>query len=170
MIQRIAPVLTYTLTMLRPRIEHQYRAVGRVVGEDREHAPLVIMIEVKKTIPSENAIEAPTERQLPHVGDNPFMIGKTPTAKRNHGRRRIDACHAQSQVGHVLRDGSPGATAKVQYVGALAQFGDETIMPDLIVPVAALAIAVPCVSVFLVVSDNPAGEISRHLKKVGGSL
>jgi hypothetical protein len=26
------------------------------------------------------------------------------------------------------------------------------------------------VSMFLVVSDNPAGEISRHLKKAGGFL
>jgi hypothetical protein len=31
-------------------------------GENREHPPLVIVIEVKEAVPSENAIESTTER------------------------------------------------------------------------------------------------------------
>jgi hypothetical protein len=41
-IERITLVFTHSLTVLRPRVEHQYRAGGSMVGEDREHSPLVI--------------------------------------------------------------------------------------------------------------------------------
>ena len=46
-------------------------------------------------------------------------------------------------------------------LGGLAKSADEAIMPSLVVPVAVLTIAVPCDRVFLVVSDNLAGEM-RH--------
>ena len=85
-IERIALVFTHTLPVLRPRVEHQYRAGGSMVGEDREHPPLVIMTKVKKAVPREDAVEAAAQRQLAHVGNDPFFIGQTLTAKRNHGR------------------------------------------------------------------------------------
>ena len=62
MIQRIAPVFADSLTVLWPCIEHQYRADGGVVSENSKHSSLVIVIEVKEAVPSENAIESPTER------------------------------------------------------------------------------------------------------------
>ena len=73
--------------MLWPRIEHQYRADASVVGENWEHSALVTLTEVKEAILGEDAIEAPTERQLPHVGNNPFMMRQALTAERYHGRR-----------------------------------------------------------------------------------
>jgi hypothetical protein len=60
--------------VLWPCIEHQYRANVSVVGEDREHSPLRTMIEVKEAVPGEDAIEAPTKGQTPHVGEDPFLM------------------------------------------------------------------------------------------------
>jgi len=57
-----------------------------MVGKNRKRLPLVVLIKVKEAIPSKNAAEAPTESQLPHVGNNPFLIGQAVSAKRNHRR------------------------------------------------------------------------------------
>ena len=57
-------------------VEHQPRARGRMVGEDSEHPPLVVVIEVKKAVPGEDAVEAPAKCQTAHVGDNPVVTGR----------------------------------------------------------------------------------------------
>ena len=72
----------------------------------------------------------------------------------------------QSQFGHVLRDGSSRATAKVQHLGTLTKSADEAIMPNLVVPIGVLTIAIPCDRVLLVVSDNVAGR-TRHFDGSG---
>jgi hypothetical protein len=46
-----------------------------VLGKDSEHLPLVVVVEVEKTVPTEDAIEAPPERQAPNVGLDPLVIG-----------------------------------------------------------------------------------------------
>jgi hypothetical protein len=45
--------------LLWPRIEHQDRATGGVIGKNPKHSPLVLMMEVKEAVPGEDAIEAP---------------------------------------------------------------------------------------------------------------
>ena len=58
-------------------------------------------------------------------------------------------------LGHMLRDWTPRTTAKVQDVGSWREFPDENIMPDLVVPIAVLAIGVPIGSMSLVMPDDP---------------
>jgi hypothetical protein len=45
-----------------PGIEHQHRADRGVVGENRKHSPLVIVIEMKEAVPRKDGIEVPAER------------------------------------------------------------------------------------------------------------
>jgi hypothetical protein len=55
-----------------------------------------------------------------------------------------------------------------RHFGVLAKSAAEAIVPDLIVPVAVLANAVPRGRMFLAMCDNPVGEI-RHSDEVGSS-
>lgn len=154
-IKRVAFVFPNCFTVLRARIEHQEGAVAGVSGKDSEHMPLVGMIEMKVAVPGENAVEAPTELELPHVGDDPFLIGQALAAECDHGRRGIDPGDAQSAFHHMLRYGPPRAAAKVQHRGAGTKAGNEAIVPDLVVPESVLTVAVPSRGVLLVMGDDP---------------
>ncbi|WP_249141517.1 hypothetical protein [Bradyrhizobium liaoningense] len=61
-VQRIAAVFADDFAVMRSGVEHQPGTAGRVVGEDSEHPPLVVRVEVKEAIPSKDAVEAPTKR------------------------------------------------------------------------------------------------------------
>jgi hypothetical protein len=60
MIQRIAPIGTDRLSVHRSCVEHQHRTGGCVLREHSEHSPLIIVVEVKETVPSQDAVEATT--------------------------------------------------------------------------------------------------------------
>jgi hypothetical protein len=46
----------------RACVEHQNCARDGMRGKDIEHAPLIVGLEMKKTIPRKNAIKSPAER------------------------------------------------------------------------------------------------------------
>jgi hypothetical protein len=56
--------------------ELQCRTRGGVPAKDREHPPLVVMVEMKEAVPGEEAIEGAAQRQRPHVRHTPISIGK----------------------------------------------------------------------------------------------
>jgi hypothetical protein len=74
-VQGITPIAPDRLSMRWPCVEHQQRVVSRMLRKDREHLPLVIVVEVKETVPTEDAIEVSSERQAANVGLDPFVIG-----------------------------------------------------------------------------------------------
>src|SRR5207248_4554255 len=61
-IERIASIAADILAMFRSSIEHQHRVGGRVQGEHRKHSALVIMVEVKETVPGQDSVEAAAQR------------------------------------------------------------------------------------------------------------
>ncbi len=65
----------------------------------------------------------------------------------------------------MLRDWSSGTTAEVQHLGAVSKLADKAVVPDLIVSIAVLTVAVPRGRVLLVMSHNPIGEV-RHSGEV----
>ena len=166
MIEGVAPIAADGFAMFRPGVEHQQRPVGRMLGKHRKHQALVAGIEVKETVPCQDAVEAVLQRQLPHVGHHPLLIGQTAPAQRYHGGRGIHAGHMQATLVHVLCHGSSRTAAKVQYACACGQAVDETVVPDLIVPPAILAVAIPRCCVLLVMFDDATCEL-RHWPNVG---
>jgi len=139
-----------------------------MVGEYSEHAALVIVAEVKETVPSQDAAEAPIQRQLPHVGHDPLVIGQTAATKRYHRPRRVNARHAQASLGHMLCNRPSRTTAQVQNPCACRQVVDEEVVPDFIVPPTVLAVGIPGRGVPLVVSDDELCRM-RHSADVGGA-
>ena len=81
MIQWIAAVFADGLAVLRSGVEHQPSILGGVVGEDTEHPPLVVIVEVKKAVPGEDAVEASAKRQAAHISDNPIVVGQALAAQ-----------------------------------------------------------------------------------------
>src|SRR5947209_3970529 len=154
MIKGIAAILADPLAMRRSGVEHQHRVIGCVLGEYRKHLLLGAMIEMEKTVPGENAIEAPAERQFAHVGYYPLVLGQTAAAERNHCRRGVDAGHAQTALGHVLCDGASRAAAEVEHRRSGRKTIDEPVVPELVVPRGGLAVAIPFAGVPLVMADD----------------
>jgi hypothetical protein len=62
MIKRITPIAADSLAIFGSGIEHQHRADGRVLREHRKHSALVIVVQMKKTVPGQDAIEAAAQR------------------------------------------------------------------------------------------------------------
>ena len=167
-IQGVVPIATDRLPMLRSCVEHQPRSGGCVVGEYSEHSALVIVAEVKETVPSQDAAEAPMQRQLPHVGHDPLVIGQTVATKRYHRARRVNARHAQASLGHMLGNRPSRTTAQVQNPCSCRQVVDEEVVPDFIIPSTVLAVGIPGRGVPLVVSDDEVCRM-RHSADVGGA-
>jgi hypothetical protein len=67
----------------------------------------------------------------------------------------------------MLPDRSPGAAAKVQDLGAASKSAGESVVPDSVVPLGILTVAVPLGRVLLVMCDNLLSELIRHSDEVG---
>src|ERR1700688_1472329 len=98
-----------------------------MLRKHRKHQALVAWIQVKETVPRQDAVKAVLQRRPPHVGDHPPVIRQTATAKRYHGGGGIHAGHLQATLVQVLRDRSSGTTAKVQYACARREAVDEAV-------------------------------------------
>jgi hypothetical protein len=97
---------------------------------------------------------------VPHVGHDPFLIGQAALAKRDHGGRRVNAGHAQAALTHMLCNGTSGAAAKIKNLYARREAVDEDVEPEPIVPLVALAVAIPRRGVLFVMSNDAV----RHLR------
>ena len=60
-------------------------------GENGKHGPLVIIGEVKETVPGQDRPKRPPQRQPTHVADNPGHVRETLAAFGDHGRGAVKA-------------------------------------------------------------------------------
>lgn len=103
-IQRIAAVFADGLAVLRASVEHQPRTPEGAVGEDREHPPLVVIIEVKKAVPGEDGVEAPAKREAcasTRVTRKPYSAKYCATGRPGPSKSwstRLGACARQTRT------------------------------------------------------------------------
>src|SRR5215207_5146165 len=116
MIQRLASKTSDRLSVRGTACEHQGRVRRYVLPKYRKHLPLVVVAEMKETVPRKDSGKPPPQGQLAHIGDNPFLIGKMPPADIDHGRGRIDANGGMTKLdqirGHWLGGAAGGSHAR----------------------------------------------------------
>ena len=94
MVQRFTTVRANGLTVHGAAREHQRRPGQCVRREASAHRALVVAIQMEEAVPRKHAVDTLTERQTPHVPDEPFGIGEATPAhldqrRRRHSDRRI---------------------------------------------------------------------------------
>ena len=93
------------LTMLGSRVEHEQGINFRVGVEHREHRSLRLVRKVEVAVPGEDAVKASVERQMAHVGDDPFPPRHPITRQGElaHGSRVLDlGCGGGEPVASLL--------------------------------------------------------------------
>jgi len=95
MIQRLASKTSDRLPMREAACEHQRRLGRRVRAKHRKHPALVVVAEVKETVPRKDAEKRPPQGELAHIGDDPFLLWKMLSTDVDHGRGRVHACRFQ---------------------------------------------------------------------------
>lgn len=85
MIKRVAAVAPDRFAMGRASVEHEDGAGPCVDRKSREHGALVVVVEMEKTIPSQNPVEGAAQQSSAHIPDNPFVIGQSRRAQPNQG-------------------------------------------------------------------------------------
>ena len=131
------------LAMRGSCIEHEHGVVFPVGVEHREHRSLCLMCKVEVAVPGENTVKAPVERQMAHVGDDPFLPGHAIPRQSDHFGRGIYARHMHSLLYQEPRDRLAPSATEVKYATAAGQLFGERVDPDPIVPTAAPAGRVP---------------------------
>jgi hypothetical protein len=96
MIQLVAGKRTDRFAMGGAGIEHQHRAAECVLREDPEHSPLLIVVEVKETVPRQDTVESPSQRYFTHVCHDPLVIGQAAGAERYHFRGAVNTRYVQA--------------------------------------------------------------------------
>ena len=74
MIQRLASKTPDRLPMRGTAGEHQRRFGRCVLAKHRKHPALVVVAEVKETVPRQDAGKLPLQGKLAHIGDDPFLL------------------------------------------------------------------------------------------------
>lgn len=73
-------------------------------SEHIEHVPLIIGLEEKKAVPTENPVKLTMKRDCSHVGHYPLLIRQTLATERDERRRGIDAGHTKSVLHEMASD------------------------------------------------------------------
>lgn len=87
MVERLAFQLSDPFAMVWAAGEHQRRPWSRMRLKNSKHPPLIIMIQMEKTIPGEKTGKNPRKRELPHIRDHRAMHGQAGLKERDHDRR-----------------------------------------------------------------------------------
>src|SRR6185369_5588326 len=114
MIQRLARKTSDRLAMRRATCEHQHPLGRRVLAKHWKHVALVVVAEVKETVPRQDAGKLPLQGKLAHIGDDPFLFGKMPPADIDHGRRRIDANDGMIKLDQIPGHWLGGSAAEIE--------------------------------------------------------
>ncbi|MNW04365.1 hypothetical protein D3C71_2004460 [compost metagenome] len=69
----------------RPGREHQCGAVIGVLPENTEHAALIVGLQMEKTMPGNQPVEAATQHEFTHIGDHPALFRKSGAANFYQG-------------------------------------------------------------------------------------
>src|SRR6266511_5485057 len=129
-----------------------------------EHLALIIWLEMKETVPGEQAVEGSAERQRPHIGDDPILFGKASTTKRDQRRRGINPGHAQSACYQIRCNRRPSAASQIEDARVLRERLDEAGMPNFVIPTTLAAISIPSNGVTLVVLGNSVCKLGHGLQ------
>jgi hypothetical protein len=101
-----------------------------VLPEDRKHPTLVLVAQVEKAVPGEEAVEGAAEGQRPHVGDTPVLEREALPADADELRRRVRARYGMAFLDEVPPDRLGGAAPDVEDRGARGQKRQETVEPS----------------------------------------
>ena len=85
MIQRLASEAPDRLPVRGAACKHQCRFRRCVLPKHRKHLALVAVAEVKEAIPRKDAGKLPPQGKLAHIGNDPFLLRKVPSADFDHG-------------------------------------------------------------------------------------
>src|SRR5918999_3558935 len=111
MIQRLASKTPDRLPMRGTAGEHECCACRGVLPKHRKHPALVAVAEVKETVPRKDAGKLPLQRKLAHVGNDPFLLRETLSARGDHARRRIHASYGMAKTDQICSHRFGGAAA-----------------------------------------------------------
>jgi hypothetical protein len=113
-IERVASIAADTLAVRWACVEHQCGSAGGMRRKHCEHLALIVRLEVKETVPGEQTVEGSAERQRAHIGDDPILLGKASSTKRDQCWRGINPGHAQSACYQIRCNRRPSAASQVE--------------------------------------------------------
>ncbi len=143
MIEGVAAIAADGLAVSGAGVQHQQRAGRSVPREDLDHAPLIVVVEVKKAVPGEDAGERRRKAQRAHIRADPCLTGKPLSAQGDERLRRVDARHRKA-VGHeVCGHRVSAAAAQVEDRRMSREVRGEALVPGPVVPAAGAPIGVP---------------------------
>jgi hypothetical protein len=103
-----------------------------MLGEPREHGPLIIHVQVEEAVPGNKAVETPGKVQLTHIRHQPLALWMARAAQGDHGWRRIDANDFESEPEDISSDRLSHAAANVEHSAAGWDVPKKPIYPALL--------------------------------------
>ena len=87
-----------------------------MAGEDGEHLPLVVLAEMEKTVPGNQAVKGFTQRQRAHVMLEPALCGELGAGAAYHGLSAINAGQCKTLLNNIPgnRLAVPGQLAQLR--------------------------------------------------------
>src|SRR5215207_10278956 len=162
MIQRLASKTSDRLSVRGTACEHQGRVRRYVLPKYRKHLPLVVVAEMKETVPRKDSGKPPPQGKLAHIGDDPFLIGKMPPADIDHGRGRIDANGGMTKLDQIRGHWLGGAAAEIEDRRRRRQPRPEPVEPGFFKQAGACPALDPVLRLALVQIDDAGGFFRRH--------
>ena len=126
-------------------------------SKDREHRSLVVVGQVEEAVPGHHSVDLAPERQVTHVGHDPFRPRVTLLAFRDQRGRRINADHCKSAIQQVASKRLAGAATQVQHRASRGQMRRESLDPCSLKNEFSTAGAIPGLRVALVQSNDLIG-------------
>ena len=118
-----------------------------MTAKNREHLALVIVAEVKETIPRQNAVEPAIKGERTHVRGEPVLVGKMVPAHPDERRRRVHSGHDATLIDEVARDWLAGAASQVENRSPRRQERQHLVEPGFLEEAPpSFAIPIQCVS------------------------
>ena len=129
--------------MSQTGVIHQDGAGLRMSGENWKHGALIVMLEMEKTIPCQDAAKLPSKSQRPHVSTNPFLIRHPVPTEGEQRRRRINASDLHARSHHGKRNWLAAAASDIEYRRTGRKQSYKPLDPALVVPGGRAAIDIP---------------------------
>src|SRR5690242_1150186 len=134
MVQRLAVILSDRFTMHCSGGEQEQGVRRSVFAEHRKHFALIGVVEMKKAVPRDQAVEFLPQRKLTHVRNDPSRPWGVLAAVMDERFGRIDACDCAAAIQQVLANWGAGATAEIKNAPPRRYAIQKTIEPRLPVP------------------------------------
>jgi hypothetical protein len=113
-IQRLAFKTSDRLSVCGTACKHQSCARRGVLPKNRKHLPLVVRAQVEETVPRNDPVEWPSERERAHVGHDPFVRRETIPAEIDQGGRRVHPGDVVSGFDQIAGDRHGRSASDIQ--------------------------------------------------------